>query len=84
MVPLNGLNPESERQPRTAGKLPGGSAGFAEQEAVVTIARDIAQAAVVGQGGPDAATSRLIANADHALLSGNPTWAVALLARAAS
>jgi beta-glucosidase len=68
---------------RVAGKLPGGSAGFAEQEAVVTIARDIAQAAVVRQGGPDAATSRLIANADHALLSGNPTWAVALLSRAA-
>jgi hypothetical protein len=50
---------------------------------VVTIARDIAQAAVVRQGGPDARTSQLIANADNALLTGNPTWAVALLARAA-
>jgi hypothetical protein len=49
----------------------------------VTIARDIAQAAVVRQGGPDAGTSQLIANADNALLTGNPTWAVALLARAA-
>ncbi len=68
---------------RVAGKLPGGSAGFAEQEAVVAIARDIAQAAVVRHGGPTATTSTLIANADHALLTGNPTWAVAQLARAA-
>ncbi len=70
---------------RSAGELSGDGSGsaFAEQEAVVTVARDIAQAAAVRDGGPDARTARLIANADQALLAGNPTWAVVLLTRAA-
>jgi beta-glucosidase len=70
---------------RVAGRISGNTSasGFTEQEAVVTVARDIAQAAVVRSGGPDTRTSGLIANADHALLTGNPTWAVTQLARAA-
>jgi beta-glucosidase len=62
--------------------LPGG-ATFAQDEAVVAVARDIAQAAVLRAGGPSARASRLIAAADHALLSGNVTRAVSLLTQAA-
>jgi beta-glucosidase len=68
---------------RMARQLSRHGAGFAAQEAVVKIARDIAQAAVVARGGPDARSSRLIADADHALLTGDPARAVALLTRAA-
>ncbi len=68
---------------RVAQRLSSSGADFAAEEAVVAVARDIAQAEVVSNGGPDARTSRLIANADHALLAGHPERAVALLVQAA-
>jgi beta-glucosidase len=52
------------------------------QEAIVSIARDAAQAAVVADRAPADAT-RLIADADHALLTDDPAKAFALLVRAA-
>jgi beta-glucosidase len=52
---------------------------LAQDEAVVAPARDIAQAAIVASGGPTANTSSLIADADHAVLVGDPGRAVALL-----
>jgi beta-glucosidase len=69
---------------RMAAALQGSSASFAQQKAVVTIARDIAQNAAVAAGGPDARASSLIAAADHALLTGHPDTAVQLLKEAAS
>lgn len=69
---------------RVAEELQRGSASFAQQEAVVAIARDIAQSAIIAAGGPDAGTSSLIANADHALLTGHPDTAVQLLTEAVS
>jgi beta-glucosidase len=69
---------------RVAAQLSEGSASFAQQEAVVTVARDIAETAAINRGGPDARTSPLIANADHALLTGHPDTAVSLLTQAAS
>lgn len=68
---------------RVAAALTDRAASFAQQEAVVAIARDLAQQAVVAAGGPDARTSPLLANADHALLSGRPDVAVTLLQRVA-
>jgi beta-glucosidase len=68
---------------KVAGKLVAGRATFVQEEAVVAIARDVAQAAIVASGGPTATTSPLIASADHALLTGDPDSAVALLSRAA-
>jgi hypothetical protein len=68
---------------KVAGKLVAGRATFAQEEAMVAIARDVAQAAIVASGGPTATTSPLIASADHALLTGDPDSAVALLSRAA-
>jgi beta-glucosidase len=65
---------------RVAGSL--GDAGFGQQEAVVAVARDVAQSAVVSAGGPDPATAAAIAGADHALLTGEPGRAVSLLAGA--
>jgi beta-glucosidase len=62
---------------RIAGRLAGAS--FSQQEAVTAVARDVAQGAVVSAGGSDAATSSAIADADHALLAGNPGRAVSLL-----
>ncbi|HWE09819.1 MAG TPA: glycoside hydrolase family 3 N-terminal domain-containing protein [Solirubrobacteraceae bacterium] len=68
---------------RVARRLSGGDAGFTAQEAVVTIARDLAQAAAVRSGGPDARSSTLIGQADHALLTGDPQRAVQLLTQVA-
>ncbi len=59
-----------------------GAASFAQQEAVVAVARDVVQAAAVSTGGPSAASSAAIADADNALLTGNPARAVSLLGRA--
>jgi beta-glucosidase len=67
---------------QAAAALPAG-ATFTQDEAVVTVARDIAQAAVIKAGGPSARSSQLIAAADHALLAGAPERAVALLSQAA-
>jgi beta-glucosidase len=50
----------------------------------VTAARELAQARIVRAGGPDARTSPLIADADHALLTGDPRTATRLLLRAAA
>ncbi len=59
-----------------------GGASFAQQEAVVGVARDVAQAAAVSAGGPNAASSPAMADADNALLTGDPGRAVSLLGRA--
>jgi beta-glucosidase len=56
---------------------------FTQSDGVVSVARDIAQAIVVGQGGPTATTSPLIADADDELLNDHPDVAVALLTEAA-
>jgi len=70
---------------RAAGELDGSSSSaFAEQEAVVSVARDIAQSAMLAGGGPNATTSPLFADADHALLTGQPAKAVTLLTQAAA
>ena len=50
----------------------------ATQEAIVSVARDLAQARVTA-GTADADWARLIANADHALLTGNAETAFTLL-----
>ncbi|MER5181455.1 hypothetical protein ABT009_24355 [Streptomyces sp. NPDC002896] len=50
---------------------------------IVARAHDAAQAHVVAGGTPDG-WARLIADADHALLAGDPVTAYALSARAAS
>ncbi len=60
-----------------------GGASFAQQEAVLAVARDVAENQIVADGGPDARTSPLVADADQALLSGQPDTALALLTRAA-
>lgn len=52
---------------------------FAQQQAVINVARDIAQSAIVAAGGPTATTSPLVADADNALLVGRPARAAALL-----
>ncbi|HEY4825003.1 MAG TPA: hypothetical protein VIH49_08120, partial [Solirubrobacteraceae bacterium] len=62
------------------GELHGAS--FAQEQAVIDVARDIAQSAIVAAGGPNATTSPLIADADNALLTGNPVKAVKLLSNA--
>ncbi len=68
---------------QVAGMLHGsGQSQFAQQELVVAVARDIAQAAIVAAGGPTQATSTPFAQADHVLLEGHPAQAVALLAQA--
>jgi hypothetical protein len=59
-----------------------GSATFAQDEAVVAVAGDIAQAAVL-RPAVRARSSRLIAAADHALRSGQVAIAVSLLGQAA-
>jgi hypothetical protein len=70
---------------RVAGQLAGrASVSFAEEEAVLAVARDIAESAMIVAGGPNAASSTPFANADHALLTGHPEQAVALLSQAAS
>ncbi len=81
---------------QVAGQLQHGSSTFAQQEAVLAIARDVAQAAVIAGGGPSQATSKAIAGggpsqatskaiagADQALLNGQPQKAVNLLRQAA-
>jgi beta-glucosidase-like glycosyl hydrolase len=55
---------------------------FTQDDGVVSAARDIAQANIVRNGGPDATNSPLIADADHALLIGQPDLAVMLLTQA--
>ncbi len=67
---------------RAVGGLHGAS--FAQQEAVLAVARDVAQAQIIADGGPDATTSPLVADADQALVSGDPHTALALLTRAAA
>jgi beta-glucosidase len=52
------------------------------EEAAASVARDLAQAAVVAGRAPSG-WAALIADADHALLVGDPARALALLARAA-
>jgi beta-glucosidase len=64
------------------GSLQGAS--FAQQEAVLAVARDAVQAQIIANGGPDATTSPLVADADQALVGGNPDRALALLTRAAA
>jgi beta-glucosidase len=61
--------------------LDGGSAGTADaREAIVSVARDVAQSAVIkDRADPDWA--RLIADADHALISGHAQRAFTLLTR---
>ena len=63
-----------------AGEVAG--APFNEQEAVLTVARDIVQRAIVAAGGPTASNSPLVANADNALLAGRPGQAAQLLSEA--
>jgi beta-glucosidase len=67
---------------RAAGGLQGAS--FAQQEAVLAIARDVVQAQIIADGGPNATTSPLVADADQALVGGHANRALALLARASS
>jgi GH43 family beta-xylosidase len=61
---------------RAAGGLEGTS--FAQQEAVLAVAPDVAQAQIIANGRPDATTSPLVADADQALVSGDPNTALAL------
>lgn len=68
---------------QVAGQVQHGSSTLAQQEAVLAIARDVAQAAVIAGGGPSQATSKAIAGADQALLNGQPQKAVNLLRQAA-
>jgi beta-glucosidase len=58
---------------------------FAEQDLLVSVARDIAQQAIVA-GGASAmsATASMTADAEHDVLSGLPEPAVALLTQARS
>ena len=56
---------------------------FAQDNGVFSAALDVAQAAVVSDGGPTATTSALIGNADDELLNGHPDTALTLLAEAA-
>ena len=63
-----------------AGEL--GHATFTQQQAVIDVARDIAQSAIVAAGGPSATTSPLVADADNALLTGNAAKAAQLLSTA--
>ena len=67
---------------RAVGGLHGAS--FAQQEAVLAVARDVVQAQISDNGGPDATRSPLVADADQALVGGNPGRALALLTRAAA
>ena len=59
------------------------AASFKQQDGVVSIARDIAQSAVVAAGGPNAVSSPLIGDADVALLEGHPDVAVQKLTQVA-
>jgi hypothetical protein len=67
---------------RAATALQRNHASFAQEKAVVTVARDIAQEAIVKAGGPSFGSSSSFADADHELLVGSPADAVKLLARA--
>jgi beta-glucosidase len=67
---------------RAVGSLQGAS--FAQQEAVLAVARDVVQSQIVADGGPDATTSPLVADADQALVGGRADRALALLERASS
>jgi beta-glucosidase len=70
------------RMRRAVGGL--GGASFSRQEAVLAVARDVAQAQIVQSGGPNGTSSPLVADADQALVGGNPGNALALLTRAAT
>jgi beta-glucosidase len=65
--------------------LSGTKATFAQQNLLASVARDLAQAAVVGHGSAAmSATATLTANAEHSLLTGHLDQAVAALAKARS
>ncbi|MFZ0041209.1 MAG: hypothetical protein WAK93_07880, partial [Solirubrobacteraceae bacterium] len=64
---------------RAAGDLQRRSASYAQEDAVVAIARDLAESAMTADGGPNATTSPLFAQADNDLLVGKPARAVELL-----
>jgi beta-glucosidase len=56
---------------------------YAQQNAVVSVARDMVQSAVSYRGaGAMSATAAMTANAEHALSNGHPGYAVKLLTRA--
>ena len=57
-------------------------AGWDKQDAVVSVARDLAQAAMV-RDGINATTSALSAGAEHALYAGDPATAIAKLSQIA-
>ncbi len=59
------------------------AASFKQEDGVVSVARDIAQAVVVAAGGPTAVTSPLIGDSDVALLNGHPDIAVQKLSQVA-
>ncbi|MDQ1682741.1 MAG: beta-glucosidase, partial [Frankiaceae bacterium] len=69
---------------QAAKNLGGVSVGAAMQAgAIVSLVRDVAQKAIVNAGASGMAkTASLTADAEHALLLGNPTTAIALLDRA--
>jgi beta-glucosidase len=68
-----------------ASAMTGPSFTFAEQDLLVSVARDLAQDAIVAHG-PTAmsATAAMMANAEHDVLSAQPQQAVTLLAHARS
>jgi beta-glucosidase len=69
---------------RLLGRALDGRQGSAQaSDAIVSVARDAAQAAVV-EGRAPADWAKLIADADHALLTGDPAKAFTLLVRAAN
>jgi beta-glucosidase-like glycosyl hydrolase len=65
-----------------ASSFPQAGGAYRDEDGLVSVARDLAQAAIVRAGGPRAATSRLFADADDELLRGQPARAVSLLAQA--
>ncbi len=68
---------------RAASKLTGSSYTFSQQDLLVSVARDLAQAAIVARGSAGmAATAALTANAEHSVLVGDPVGAVRGLASA--
>ncbi|MCU1656488.1 MAG: glycosyl hydrolase, partial [Pseudonocardiales bacterium] len=68
-----------------ASAMTGSGYSFAQQDQVVSVARDLAQAAIVARGAAAmSATAALTADAEHDDLSGQPRQAVALLTQARS
>jgi hypothetical protein len=60
---------------------PGGA--YTDEDGLVSMARDVAAAVMVNEGGPNATTSPLFGEADDELLNGHPDVAVSLLIQAA-